>query len=150
MRIANQRDFLAGAMFLAVGAGFAVAAAAYPFGDSAEPGPGYFPFGLGILLAALGLFEMAKAARLQGEDDGQLGRSPLKPLATIVVAVVVFGFTLPALGLFLALPLLVVMTAFAGQEFRWHEAVTVATLLTAGSWLIFVKGLQLTLPLWPS
>ena len=35
-------------MFLAIGIGFAVGARFYSMGDSARPGPGYFPFGLAL------------------------------------------------------------------------------------------------------
>jgi hypothetical protein len=54
MKIKNQRDFWAGMMFLVTGVAFAWGATAYHFGSSARPGPAYFPFGLGVLLALLG------------------------------------------------------------------------------------------------
>ena len=49
MKIKSQKDFWSGLMFLVVGIGFAWGALNYSFGSSARPGPGYFPFGLGIL-----------------------------------------------------------------------------------------------------
>ena len=54
MVIKSRRDFWSGLMFLVTGAAFAWGATIYSFGNSARPGPGYFPFGLGILLAILG------------------------------------------------------------------------------------------------
>ena len=54
MKIKSERDFWSGLMFLAIGIAFAWGATTYSFGSSARPGPGYFPFGLGILLAVLG------------------------------------------------------------------------------------------------
>jgi len=53
------------------------------------------------------------------------------------------------LGLVVALPLLVVISAMAGDEFHWKDAIINAAILTVGSWLIFVVGLKLTIPLWP-
>jgi hypothetical protein len=50
----------------------------------------------------------------------------------------------------IALPLLVLITARAGDEFHWGEALLNAAILTVGSWAIFVWALKLTLPLWPS
>ena len=55
MKIKSQKDFWSGLMFVATGLGFAAGATNYSFGTSARPGPGYFPFGLGILLAILGV-----------------------------------------------------------------------------------------------
>mgnify|MGYP000299459548 CR=1 FL=1 len=53
MKIKSQKDFWSGLMFVVVGIAFSWGATSYSFGSSARPGPGYFPFGLGILLAAL-------------------------------------------------------------------------------------------------
>ena len=49
MQIKNQKDFWSGLMFVGVGVAFAVGSLDYSFGNSARPGPGYFPFGLGVL-----------------------------------------------------------------------------------------------------
>jgi hypothetical protein len=54
MKIKNQKDFWSGLMFVALGLGFAWGATSYSFGSSARPGPAYFPFGLGILMAIIG------------------------------------------------------------------------------------------------
>jgi hypothetical protein len=51
VKIKSQRDFWSGLMFIGVGLAFAWGATNYSFGSSARPGPGYFPFGLGILMA---------------------------------------------------------------------------------------------------
>ena len=55
MKIKSQKDFWSGLMFIVAGVGFAIGATNYSFGTSARPGPGYFPFGLGILLATAGV-----------------------------------------------------------------------------------------------
>ena len=52
--------------------------------------------------------------------------------------------------MFIALPLLVVIAALAGDEFHWGESLVNAVVLTVGCWLIFIWGLNLTIPLWPS
>ena len=44
----------------------------------------------------------------------------------------------------------VIVSASAGDEFHWGEALLNAAILTAGSWVIFIWGLNLTIPLWPS
>jgi hypothetical protein len=50
----------------------------------------------------------------------------------------------------IALPLLVVTSALAGDEFHFGEALLNAAILTAGSWVIFIWGLGLVIPLWPA
>ena len=150
MKIKSQRDFWSGLMFVAVGLAFAWGATNYNFGASARPGPGYFPFGLGVLLALLGASVLFKALTIEAEGGDPIGAFAWKPLSYIVGCVAVFGWVLPHLGMWIALPLLVVSAALAGDEFHWGEALVNAAILTAGSWVIFIWGLKLTIPLWPS
>ena len=150
MKIKSQRDFWSGLMFVVVGIGFSWGATSYSFGQSARPGPGYFPFGLGILLAILGALVLFKALTIESEGGDPVGAFAWKPLLVILFAVVLFGFALPHLGLVIAMPLLVFISSIAGDEFHWGEALLNSAILTVGSWLIFVVGLALTIPLWPT
>lgn len=150
MKIKSERDFWSGLMFVAVGIAFAWGATTYSFGNSARPGPGYFPFGLGILLAVLGAMVLFKSLTVETEDGEKVGAFAWRPLAFIVGTVAVFGWALPHLGMFIALPILVIVAAMAGDEFHWGEALLNAAILTAGCWVIFIWGLNLTIPLKPS
>lgn len=150
MKIKSQKDFWSGLMFIAVGIGFAWGATNYSFGAAARPGPGYFPFGLGILMAILGAIVLFKALTLEVEGGDKIGKWAFKPLLIICGAVAVFGWALPHLGMWIALPLLVIGSASAGDEFHWKDAVINAVVLTLGSWVIFIYGLKLTIPLLPS
>ena len=150
MKIKSEKDFWSGLMFLAVGVGFAWGATNYSFGSAARPGPAYFPFGLGILMAALGGLILFKSLVIEVEGGDRIGGIAFKPLAIIVGSVVLFGLLLPRLGMFVSLPLLVLTTALAGDEFHWGEAIANAALLTAFSWFIFIWGLHLTIPLLPT
>jgi hypothetical protein len=150
MRVKSQRDLWSGLMFVATGVGFAWGATSYTFGSSARPGPAYFPFGLGVLLAVLGAIVFFKALTIETEDGEKVGSFAWRPLFYIVATVAVFGWALPHLGLFVALPILVVVAALAGDEFHWGEALFNAALLTVFSWAIFSWGLGLTIPLKPS
>lgn len=150
MKIKSQKDFWAGLMFIILGIAFAVGAFNYSFGSSARPGPGYFPLGLGILLAVLGGMVLFKALTIEVEGGDLLGRIALKPLLTVVAAVAVFGFSLPRMGMMISLPLVVFLSSLAGDEFRWKEVLINCVVLTLGSWVIFIWGLKLTLPVWPT
>ena len=150
MKIKSERDFWSGLMFLAVGIGFAWGANFYSFGTSARPGPGYFPFGLGVLLALLGALVLFKALTIETEDGDKVGHFPWRPLFVILGSVALFGAMLPRLGLVISLPVLVVVSSLASDEFGWKAAVINAIVLTAMSWLIFVKGLSLTIPVFPT
>ncbi len=149
MKIKSEKDFWSGLMFIVIGIGFAWGATNYSFGSSARPGPAYFPFGLGIIMAVLGALILFKALTIESEGGDKVGGIAWKPLAIVVGSVVLFGLLLPRLGMFVTLPLLVVTTALAGDEFHWGEALANAAILTVGSWVVFIYGLNLTIPLWP-
>lgn len=150
MKIKSEKDFWAGLMFVAVGVAFAWGATAYSFGSSARPGPGYFPFGLGIILAILGGLILFGSLTVEVEGGDRICAWPMRPGLWILGAVVLFGFALPRLGMAIALPLLVAVSSFGGDEFHWKEVLINGAVLTVGSWVIFIKGLGLTIPLWPA
>ena len=150
MKIKSQKDFWSGVMFVAVGVAFAWGAMDYGFGESARPGPGYFPRGLGLLLALLGGFTLFESLTIDTEDGEPVGSIAWKPLLIIVVALAGFGFLLPRLGLVISLPLLVFVTSLAGDEFHWKDALLNAAVLLALSYGVFIKGLGLTIPVWPT
>ncbi len=149
MKIKSQRDFWSGLLFLLVGLTFAWGATEYQFGSSAKPGPGYFPFSLGVLLAVLGGMVLFKAVTIESAEGDPIGPIAWRPLLIIVGAIALFGLALPQLGLVVTLPLLVFISSLAGDEFHWRDALISAVVLTAGSWVIFVWGLKLTIPVWP-
>lgn len=137
-------------MYIVVGLGFALGATNYSFGSSARPGPGYFPFGLGIILALIGSVVAFKALVVETEDGEKIGDWPIKQGVIILAAVALFGALLPRLGMSVALPVLILISSIAGGEFRIKEVLVNCVILTVGSWAIFIKGLGLTIPLWPT
>jgi hypothetical protein len=151
VQIKSQKDLWSGLMFIAVGVAFAIASLNYTFGTSARPGPAYFPFGLGILLAVLGGAVLFSALTGKHYVEGdRIGATAWKPLLLITASVAVFGVVLPKLGMVLSLPLLILVASYAGDEFHWGEVALNSVILTFGSWVIFIWGLNLTIPLWPA
>jgi Tripartite tricarboxylate transporter TctB family len=150
VKIKSHQDFWSGLMFIATGLGFAAGATNYSFGTSARPGPGYFPFGLGVLLAVLGALVLFKSLTVESEGGDPVGTIGWKPLGLIVLAVVLFGLALPRLGMIISLPLLIFISSLAGDEFKLKEVVINIVILTFFSWLVFIKGLNLVIPLWPT
>ena len=59
------------------------------------------------------------------------------------------GYTLPHLGMAAALPIMIIVSSLAGDEFSWKDVLLNCVILTVGSWAIFIKGLNLVIPLWP-
>lgn len=150
MKIKSERDFWSGLLFVVVGAGFAIGATNYSMGSSARPGPGYFPLLLGILLAILGGVVLFKSLTIETEGGDPIGKIAWRPLLVTVGSIALFGVLLPRLGMVVTIPLLIVAVSFAGDEFSWPGVLVAAVVLTFFSWLIFVYGLNLTIPMWPA
>lgn len=149
--IKSQKDFWSGLMFILVGVSFTWGATNYKLGNSANPGPGYFPFGLGILMALLGGLVLFKALTLETDGGDRIGAFAWRPLLVILGAVVLFGLLLERTGLVIALPALVLVSSLASAEdFGWKGAVVAAVVLTVLSWAVFVLGLKLSIPMWPT
>ena len=149
LKIKSQRDFFSGLMFVVVGVVFAVGATNYSMGTSARPGAGYFPLMLSVIMAILGAIVLFKSLTIESPGGDPVGGIAWKPLLIIVVAIAVFGILLERLGLFITVPILIIISSLAGDEFRWRGVIASAIILTLGSWAVFILGLKLTIPLWP-
>ena len=168
MRIKSERDFWSGLMFVVVGVVFAVGATHYAMGSacppqdpcaanpwarlsqlSAQPGPGYFPLGLGVLLAFVGAVVLFKSLVLESDGGDPVEAFAWRPLFAVVGAITVFGVLLEPLGLVLSVPVLVGIASLASGPLRWKSVLASAALLTLAAWLIFAWALRLSIPVWP-
>jgi hypothetical protein len=136
-------------MFVAVGAAFAIGATNYSMGTSARPGAGYFPLMLSVIMAILGAIVLFKSLTIETPGGDPVGSIAWKPLLIIIASITVFGLILERVGMILTIPVLILMVSTAGDEFRLKGVIASAIVLTIGSYLVFIYGLNLTIPLWP-
>jgi hypothetical protein len=146
MKLRSQRDFFAGLIFLAFGVIAAFVAREYPIGSAVRMGPGYFPFVLGCILAALGLVIIGRGLLRAGPAPE---RAYWRPLILILGAIGVFAFSVETLGIALATALLVAIGATASPESRRYESAILVAVLVAFTLGVFVYGLKLPFKVWP-
>lgn len=145
MDLRNNRDFIAGLLFIAIGVvAVAVAARDYPMGTAMRMGPAYFPAVLGGILILLGAWVAARGLRSGEKVKGDWG---LKPLLLIALAVVLFGFLMSKLGLIPALVAVFVVSAAAGREFRWKEVLVLTAVMSAFAVVVLLYVLKIPYPL---
>jgi hypothetical protein len=142
--IRSPKDFCAALIYLAIGLGAIYMGRELPMGTGLKMGPAYFPTVLGGLLSFIGLISLVRAFLEKGDP---IPAFAWKPLLLIVAATVVFGLLVRGAGLLIALPLFVIMTAFASVKFRWGSSLALAAGATVFCALVFVKGLGVPLPL---
>lgn len=149
MKIRNQKDFISGLMFIAIGAFFAILARSYQMGTPAKMGSGYFPFWLGVLLGLLGLFVLLGSLKSTAPESG-IGKWDWKSVLWVTVSVLIFAISLPYAGLVVSLVVLIFVSAMASHEFHWKGTLVSAVLLNVIAYFAFVWGLKLQFPVWPT
>jgi hypothetical protein len=76
-----------------------------------------------------------------------IGAFAIRGLALVIVSVIVFGLLIKGAGLIVALPVLVIISAYASSQFRWGPTLALAAGLTLFCAFVFLKGLGVPLPI---
>jgi hypothetical protein len=146
----KNKDLLAGIMFIAIGVIFFVGAYNYQMGTAARMGPGYFPrilgavmTGLGILIAVVGLKNQAKWAATNG-----IGWTWL-PVIMVTAAVILFGLSLPYLGIVASIIILIAIAGSAAHDKNYRELAMIAVIMCLFCAAVFIWGLKLQMKLFP-
>jgi fumarate reductase subunit C len=145
MSIRNPRDFWAGVIYLALAAVALWIGRNYSVGSSARMGPGYFPVVLGSILAVFGIVSVGRSLLRPGEA---ISAFAFRPLVLVLGSVALFGLLLDRVGVLIALPCLIVVSALASRHSR-IDATSVSALvgMVAFCVIVFVKGLGVPMPL---
>lgn len=141
----SVKDVLAGLAFVAFGLAFAAGAMTYQVGSPLRMGPGFFPLMLGGVLALLGGIIAVKPAL--DEDATPLTGPAVRAIVLILGAIIFFGLTVRGLGIIPATFVATLLSALASNKASPRSALLLAVGLTVISYLVFVAGLRLNLPL---
>ena len=142
--LGNNKRFLAGLMFLAIGAVAIWMAQDYPIGSALRMGPGYFPIVLSGIMVLFGIYELVLGIM---KSDPVKGNWSIRALIVLPLAAVLFGILMEHGGFIPALVVLVFASAAASNEFKFMEVLISAVVLTIGSVGLFIYGLGLPYPL---
>jgi hypothetical protein len=113
-------------------------------GSTFKMGPAYFPTVLSSLLIIIGVISLARSFIRQGTP---IGSFTFRGLLLVITATMLFGLIVRGAGLIIALPALVIISAYASISFRWGESLALAAGLTLFCILVFLKGLGVPLPI---
>ena len=143
MIIRSPKDFWAGLIYILFGSVAIVVGRDYPIGTAFRMGPAFFPTILGGLLCVIGALSVIRSFIKVGDA---IGRFAIKGLILVTGSIFVFGFLVRELGVAVALPILVVVSAYASTKFRWGPTLVMAVGFTVFCVLVFLKGLGIPLP----
>jgi hypothetical protein len=145
-RVFRSADFQAGVAFILLAVLGIWLSRPLQVGTAVRMGPGYLPILVSLVLLGLGCATLALATLKRGSPAGAWS---LRPLISVVAALVVFSLGIDHLGLFLTTALVVVVASLATSDLRWLEALCVAFGLAVFSTVLFINLLGLTIPAWP-
>jgi hypothetical protein len=136
----ENKDFLAGLLFVFIGGVGLYVGMSYSFGDFQRMGPGFFPRILSAVLIGFGVVTMARGLKSREKVQGKWG---WLPLALLTAALIAFGWLMEHLGLIPALVALFFVSAYAGHEFRVKEVAILTVVMCIFATAVFVWGLGL-------
>lgn len=150
--VLQRKGVLSGLLFIGVAAFGLWVSREYPVGTASQMGTGYTPrlllwvlMALGGLILISGLYEADRPSQAEAT-----GGAAWRPVVFVTLSLVVFGLTLERLGLVLSVLLLTGIGGAAARSLRPLETAIAALVLVALCWLIFILGLSLTIPVWPT
>lgn len=145
MHVYRTKDFWAGAIYVAFGVTTHVLGRDYSMGTAARMGPGYFPAVLSGLLVMVGLIAIARGF-LRGGDP--VPRLYVRPALLVIGSTAFFAATLELLGVALALPGALILSAAASSAFRLKPvSIAGAAVFTIACLAIFIRGLGVPMPM---
>jgi hypothetical protein len=140
----NAKDFWTGIIYIAIGGAAIVIGRDYGLGTAMKMGPAYFPVILSGLLILIGSLSVIRSFVKSGTPIGTVA---WKGLSLVIAATLLFGFTVRGAGMVIALPLMVIISAYASTRFRWKYALALAAGVTVFCILVFQIGLGVPLPI---
>ena len=144
--IKSSLDFAGGLFLLAIAAVGFGGAFSLPVGHLSSIGSGLLPKTIAVTIAAFGALLIIEGLSTQGDHLERWGiRGPFFVLSSVVV----FGLTIRPLGLAIAGPLTIIVSAFADKDTRPTEILIFAVGLTALCIGMFKFMLHLPIPIFP-
>jgi Tripartite tricarboxylate transporter TctB family len=147
MRIKSGQDLLTGLLFVVGGAGALWIGADYPMGTAQRPGTGVLPYILSWCLIGTGALLLLKAAIVEGPS---LTGWAWRPIIMVTLATVAFALLIDRFGLVVAMVVSMTLAALGTPETRWREYTVFALLMIVIAIAMFIKGLGMPIPIWPT
>lgn len=140
----NPKDLWTGILFIAVGIAAIFFVREHSIGKAMSMGPAYFPTMLGVLQILIGIALLVRSFFRSGLP---IGRLALGKMALVLGAIMLFGLLLRGMGLIVAIIIIVILSAYASEKFRWLSALGLAVGIAIGSAIIFAVLLGIPIPL---
>lgn len=137
-------DIGTSALLIALGGGTAWQATKLSLGVPSAPGPGFFPFWLGILLIGVALIILVQDIKRKPEGQ-EIEHSKIRAFLALA-AIFIYALLMEPLGYVLCTFLLIYFLLTMMTRKAWWFGPLVACLITLGSYILFSVCLEVLLP----
>ena len=147
----KHRDMASGLFWFVIGLGLSIwTLTSYEIGSLTQPGTGYLPLALSIILLLLSLILLVgQMKKIPGAGRAVLpvARSGgWKKVVYTVLVLMVAAFFFEQVGYLLTFFFLMVLLMKAGERQSWKRILLIALLTTGGAYVVFVLLLEVQLP----
>jgi hypothetical protein len=143
----SPQDFAAGIFLIVLAAVGILGSLELSFSTTSGVGPGMMPRAVGFLVAIFGVLLVVQGFFVRGEG---LDRWSVRGLIFVLGAALAFAWTIRPLGLIVAGPLAVIISAFADRDTKWIEVVVFGVVMTLFCIGLFSYALNLPIPILPT
>jgi hypothetical protein len=144
----TRADRVAAVVLLVFAAAFSAGALKYyAYSSEDGPGPGFLPFWLGLIMAALAALLLMRHAPASAASEGWLPSGEGRRRVLVVLgATLAFVALIKVLGMVLAAALyLAFLMRYLGRQ-RWWLTLLVAAAVAGADWLVFAHWLHVPFP----
>jgi hypothetical protein len=148
----KYRDTVSQLFWLVIGLGFSIwALTSYKIGSLTQPGPGFLPLALGIILILLSLILFVGQIMKKTPDAGKAALHKAssggwKKVVYTILVLMVAAFFFERVGYLLTFFVLMVLLMKAGERQSWKRILLTALLTTGCVYVVFVLLLKVQLP----
>jgi putative tricarboxylic transport membrane protein len=142
-----RRDAGVATLALALGAAALFESAKLPLGTGRNPGQGFFPWWISVVIVLLALGLLIRALTSPPSTIQVPGR--IAKVTALLVVLAVYTFLLDFLGYLICTFFLVLFMLRATHPHRWPVALSIALLIAVGSYAVFAIWLSVPLPRGP-
>ena len=144
-------DLVSSLFFSVCGLLIAVGSLSMPIGRLGEPGPGFLPLFIGLLMGilSLALFIRSYRAGISEKKAFWIDRKQWPKVFTTILSLIIYAFALRPLGFALVTLLLLVFLFKVIGELSWRVSIIGPLLTTFFFYLLFKVWLEVQLPMGP-
>jgi ethanolamine transporter EutH len=143
----TRPDQIAGVVTVLLGVYVGFASREYPFGTIAEPGPGFLPLVLAIVLSAFGLVLTISASLIPSERRISFEEFP--HAVVILAALGAAALAIERMGYRITIGVMVLVFLALIERRNVIGALSIATVMALGSFYLINNVLRVPLPLGP-